>query len=160
MKTRSILAAILLLLVTGASYAQGDWADKFSDRKDVTRVTIGQTMLSMVPSMIGQANMGGVNLKDIASKLENIDIFTSEAAEAVQWMRTEMTAFFKDNKAYEVLMKVKDGDDDVIFYVQKEGKTILSLVMLVDEVKEYVIIRLSGKFTAEDIQNVIGNKKE
>ena len=160
MKTRSIAAVILLLLLTAsASFARNDWFDKFSNNEDITLVTITRAMLDLLPSLVpGEIN--GINLKNVTSKLEQIDIFTSSKAETVQWMRKELASFFKNNKSYEVLMKIKDGDDDVTFHVQKEGDTIISLIMLVDEGSEHVIIRLLGKFTMADLQSVMGNKKE
>jgi hypothetical protein len=154
MKTKSIIAGLLLILATGASFAQNDWFAKFADQEDITQITITSALLKMAPSMAASASMNGVNLKNIIDKLEQVDIFTSNTEVSRQKMKKEITTFFKDNKSYEVLMKIKDGSDNVIFYGQKEDDFIKSLVMFVDDPTDCVIIRLLGKFTTEDIRKI------
>lgn len=160
MKTRSIIIFMLLFSTASASFAQSDWFDKFSDNKDITQVTITKTLLNMIPGVTGTMNMNGINVKDIMTKLDQIDIFTSDKKATMGMMRKEMSAFFKSNKSYEILMKVKDESDHVTFYGQKDGEIIKSLVMLAEGDEEYVIIRLMGKFTAQDIQNITKSERK
>jgi hypothetical protein len=82
------------------------------------------------------------------------DKFTSEKDAAREMMRKGITTFFKNNKSYEVSMKIKDGSDNAIFYGQKEDDFIKSLIMFVDDPSNCVIIRLLGKFTTEDIRKI------
>jgi hypothetical protein len=159
MKTKSMAVALLLLFSTATSFAQESWFDKFSDHKEITQVTVTKAMLNMVSSTTSSVNMNGVNIKDIMSKLDQIDVFTSEEDASRQMMRQEMAAFFKKDKSYEVLMKIRNDNENVSFYGQKEGAFIKSLIMFVDGDDECVIIRLLGKFTTEEIQNVLSDKK-
>lgn len=156
MKTKGIMMA-LLLFVTSTSFAQ-DWLDKLADYEDITQVTITKALLQMAPAMTGSVDMNGVNIKDITSKLDQLDIFTSNKDSIRQIMRKEVTTFVKNNKSYEVLMKVKDGGDHVTFYAQKDNEFIKTLIMFVDEPTECVIIRLIGKFTTKDIQKITDSK--
>ena len=160
MKTKGIIIFMTLFLTAGTSFAQEDWFDKFADHKDITQVTISKALLKMAPSMASSVNMNGVEIKDVINKLEQIDIFTSDKEEAAGMMRKETTAFFKKNKSYEVLMKVKDGNDNVTFYCQNDGEFIKSLVMVVDDGNECSIIRLLGKFTIEDISKITEKREE
>ncbi|MDR1526313.1 MAG: DUF4252 domain-containing protein [Dysgonamonadaceae bacterium] len=158
MKTKSIITVVLLLLTVSASFAQNDWFDKFSDQKDITQVTLTKALLQMAPSMTSSASMNGIEIKDIVTKLEQIDIFTSDKEATKRMMRKEITAFFKNNTSYEVWMKIKDESDNVTFYAQKEGDSIRSLVMFVDDDVDCVLIRLLGTFTTQDIQKITKSK--
>ena len=51
-------------------------------------------------------------------------------------------------------MRIKDGKDKVTFYVQQENEHIREMLMFADSDDEFVIIRLKGKFTLEDIQKI------
>ena len=157
MKTKSIIAGLLLILTTGVGFAQNDWLSKFADQEGITQITITSALLKMVPSMSESTSMNGINIKNIIDKLEQIDIFTSDTEDSRQKMKKEITTFFKNNKSHEILMKIKDNSDNVIFYGQKEGDFIKSLVMFVDDPTDCVIIRLLGKFTSEDIQKITDN---
>jgi len=158
MKTKIIIIT-LLLLTAATSFAQNDWFNKFSDHKDITQVTVTKALLRMAPAFTGSVNMNGINIADVANKLDQLDIFTTNKKATSNMMRKEMTAFFNSNKSYEVLMRIKDEDTNVSFYSQKDGNFVKSLIMLVDSDDEYVIIRLLGEFTTEDIQSITGNKK-
>jgi hypothetical protein len=153
MKTKSLLTA-LLLFTACTGFAQNDLFDKFANHKDITQITLTKALLNMVPGMTSSVEMNGVDLNDIMTKLEQIDIFTSEKNSTKQMMRKEITAHFKKNKSYEVLMKIKDKANDVVFYGQKDGDFIKSLVMFVNGDDKCVLIRLLGKFTTEDIQKI------
>jgi hypothetical protein len=59
----------------------------------------------------------------------------------------------------EMLMKVKDGETFVNFFARKgKNGNITELVMLTEEPDEFVIIRLLGNFTMEDIEKVRGKQ--
>ena len=51
-------------------------------------------------------------------------------------------------------MRVKDNNTKATFYIEQKGDQINEMIMLADTESEYVIIRLTGKFTLQDIQNV------
>jgi hypothetical protein len=157
MKTKSLLTA-MLLLTAGTVCAQNSLFDKFADHKDITQVTLTKALLNMVPGMAASVDMNGVNVNEIVNKLEQIDIFTSEGDAAKQMMRKELTAYFKSDKSYEVLMRIKDNADNIVFYGQQDGNFIKSLVMFVDGDDDCVIIRLLGKFTTQDIQKITENR--
>jgi cytochrome b involved in lipid metabolism len=158
MKTKSVLTA-MLLMTAGTVFAQNDWLDKFAANKDITQVTLTKSLLNMVPGIAASVDMNGVNVRDIITKLEQLDIFTSDSKPAKQLMRKEITAFFKNDKSYEVLMKIKDKEDNVSFYAQKDGNFFKSLIMFVDGDDDCVIIRMLGKFTAQDLQKITEGAK-
>ena len=156
MKTKNwLLAAIVLLNIVGAS-AQ-DLFEKLGDNNDITTVYISKALLKMFPEKVAAANVNGVDISKIVPKLEQLDIYTSDKKEGSKLIRTEAKKLQSQNKSYEVLMRIKDDGENVIFYAEKEKDKdqFKSLVMFVDDGVECTLIRLLGSFTAEDVQGII-----
>jgi hypothetical protein len=158
MKTKNLIT-VLLLFCSWSSFAQNEWLDKLSTHKEITQISITKGLINLMPDMASSVNMNGVDIKKLTGKLDQIDIFTSEDDAAKKMMRQELTSFLKTDKSYEVLMKIKDEEENIVFYGQKEGIFFKSLIMFTDDGEECVIIRLLGKFTPEDIQKVTEKKK-
>ncbi len=150
MKTK-ILIISLLLIISGNCFSQKKLFDRFSNMDGVTTVYVSKTMLKMMPNMKIQ---GGVDIGNFAGKLDGILILTSESENIARMMREE-TAYLKRNPSYEVLMMIKDGDTNVNFYVKKKNEQIIGeLIMVVDEVSDFVIIQMNGNLTMDDIQRL------
>jgi hypothetical protein len=158
MKTKSLIIVILLFTAL-SGFSQKNVFEKFADQKEITQVTITKALLKMFPSMTSSVDMNGIDVNKIINKLEQIDIFISENEDAKKMMRKEITAFFKTDKSYEVLMKIKDEKDNIVFYGQKDNGFVKSLVMFIDDDDECVIIQLLGRFTMHDIQEVVKSDK-
>lgn len=154
MKTKGMIILVMLFACI-SGYAQDSLFDKLTDKEDITQVTVTKSLLNLMPSMATSVDMNGVDMKDIVTKLEQIDIFSTKNEKSRSMMRNETNKHFNNNKSYEVLMKVKDEKDNIVFYGQKENNFIKSLIMFVDGDNESVLIRLLGKFTTEDIQNMM-----
>jgi hypothetical protein len=160
---RRYLIIVLGLLWVHTGFAQDKLSDLFSrldGRENVTQVTITKSMLHMLPDMGSSVEMNGVHVKKIITRLDQIDIFTSEDSAVKKMMVKEATEFFAGNKAYEVLMRVKNGKENVVFYGKKDDKLFSSLVMFSDSESSCVLIRLLGKFTTQDIQDVTKTVKK
>ena len=160
---RNYLLIVLGLLLVQTSFAQDKLSDLFSklDGKDnVTQVVITKSMLNMMPKTGSSVNMNGVDVKNIVNKLDRIDIYTSDDADMKKMMVKEATDYFSGNKAYEILMKVKDKKDNFVFYGQKDGDFFTSLVMFVNNEEDCTLIRMLGKFTPQDIQDVTNASKQ
>ncbi|MDR1343510.1 MAG: DUF4252 domain-containing protein [Prevotellaceae bacterium] len=151
MKAKNLITAILLL-AAGVSFAQESIFDRFSGQKDITCITITKALINMLPSASSSINMNGIDIKGIADKLEQVDIFTSKTKNVVEQMEAEATQYFSSNKSYEMLMKIKNEADNVTFYGQKAENAFKSLVILVSNNGECVLVHLSGKLTVEDIR--------
>jgi hypothetical protein len=160
------LIIVLSLLSVQAGFAQDMLSDlfgKLDGQKSITQVTISKSLLStMMPSMTSSVNMNGIDVKAIISKLDQIDIYTTENAEMKKLMNKEVTAYFKGNKVYEILMKVKDEENNVVFYGKKDNNYFTSLVMFINNEyeNESTLIRLLGSFATQDIQNLTSGKKK
>jgi hypothetical protein len=155
MKIKILLTAILLMAATIAVQAQTNTFDKLSDHEDISTVFISKSLLKMMPDA---ANVGGTDIKGLANKLEQMEIYNSKSAAANKLIRTEVDALVK-SKTYETLMSIKDKKENMNFYVHKDKGQIKDLIMYVNNPDECTIIRIQGSFTPEDIQSVMNSKK-
>jgi hypothetical protein len=154
MKTKSLITTAFMLFFTLTVFAQDDLFKKLADREDVSQVSISKALLSMAHGSASPVKFNGLEIKDIIDKLEQIDIFSTKENEAKQIMRKEVSEKIKNNKAYEVLMRIKDNGSNVTFYGQKSGENFKSMLMFADGNEESVIIHLLGTFTAQDIKTI------
>lgn len=141
--------------ILGNDQRQSSLFDRFSHNKNITTVFITRAMLNMAPNDMG---MGNVMIKNLAKKLDQIEIYTSDTKEAASLMKASVSSFSR-NKSYELLMSIKDGDDLTTFYGVKNNDIFKELIMVTSETTDCVIIRMIGTFTIEDIQKVANKKK-
>ncbi|WP_321518887.1 DUF4252 domain-containing protein [uncultured Bacteroides sp.] len=154
MKLKHLLFAILMCCASMV-FAQNKLVEKFGDMDGVTSVFISKSMLQMMPNMKTE----GIDIGGVAGKLESILILTSEKAAISNMMKSEIPHFAND-KRYEELMRVKDENSRVTFYIKKKSNgKIGELVMLVDEHPEFVYIQMMGDMTLQDIQKITKGKK-
>lgn len=147
MKTKSIYI-LLFLCCASICFAQDKLFEQYADMDDVTSVYISKKMFDLMPDI----ETGRLDLKDLRGKIDNLQILTTDREDLCAKMRKD----FKNlvTQSHEELMRIKDGKDKVTFYVQQENELIREMLMLADSDDEFVIIRLKGKFTLEDIQKI------
>lgn len=154
MKTKVFLTALLLSANIIGAYSQKDLFSKLSASQDITTVTITKALINMAPALIGNS-IEGIEINKLIEKLDQIDILTAENKNAKQQIKIVIENEIAKNKTYEMLMSVKDGTDNIIFYAEKEKNTFKSLIMYVIDDEDCTLIRIKGNFTAEDIQGII-----
>jgi hypothetical protein len=151
MKTKIFFTTAVLFFTILSVSAQSDMFERLSNHKDVTSVYISKTLLGMVSNF----NTGGANIQSLAGKLEQIEIYSTNGnAEANRIIREGVENLVRTN-TYEVLMRIRDNDNNVVFYAQKEGDRFRDLIMHITQPNDATIIRIMGAFTAEDIQKVM-----
>lgn len=147
MKSKNIFL-ILFLCCTSLCFAQDKLFEKYADMDDVTSVFISKKMFDMIPDI----ESGGLNLMNLKGKINNLQIVTSDKPEVRDRMQKEFSSLI--GKSHEELMRVKDDDTRASFYIVQNGELINEMIMLADTDSDYVAIRITGKFTLEDIQEV------
>lgn len=100
---RTYIITLLLSLCSLFTYAQDSFFDKFADMDGVTSVYISKAMLSLMPDMKTE----GVNIGEVASKLDNIQILSCEKTDIIAKLKKE-TAFISPKNGYEELMRIND----------------------------------------------------
>lgn len=147
MKLKSIFL-ILLLCCSHLCFAQDNLFEKYADMDNVTSVFISKKMFDLMPDI----ESGGLDLRNLKGKINNLQIITSDKRDVRDQMRKEFGTLI--SKSHEELMRVKDNDTRASFYITQQGDLINEMVMLADTDSDYVVIRLTGRFTLQDIQDV------
>ena len=153
---RTLIIAIMATLCSVCSYGQQSFFDKYAEMDGVTSVYITKSMLSLFPK--GQTNVNGINIGDIASRLDNIQILSADEQPIVDKLRKE-TSHINTRNGYEELMRVhEDGEKTTIYF--KDGKKDKKEFLLLQDAKdEFTIISIVGDLTLQEIQGII-NKTE
>jgi len=151
MKTRYIII-LLSFFCTSIVSAQNTLFDKYSNMDDVTIVYISKSMFNLMPNIEPE----GIDLGAIKNKIESLQILTSSNETLISKMYDEFNVSTK--KEYEELMRIKDEDTIVNFYMKKEKERVNEFLMLTYSKEEFVAIQLVGNFTIDDIQQLTANK--
>ncbi len=147
MKKFSIIITLMFVSVLG--YSQSVF-DKYEDVEGVTSVIVNQKMFSMIASM-------GIDLDDaqaqeslnMIKKITGMKVFTTGDDKVSADMLSTVNSYLKTSNLQE-LMRVKDGEQTVKFYV-KEGKDenhVKELLMFMSGLKELTKnqeININGK---------------
>ena len=152
---RIYILAILTTVFSLFAQAQQSFFDKYAEMEGVTSVYITKSMLNLLPNMSGSIN--GVNIGNFASRLDNIQILSSEESAIISKLRKETTDINTKN-GYEELMRVREnGEKTTIYFKDKKGQK-KEFVLLVDEKDEFTIISIIGDLTLQEIQGMIQNE--
>ena len=153
---RTLIIAIMATLCSVCSYGQQSFFDKYAEMDGVTSVYITKSMLSLFPK--GQTNVNGVNIGSIASRLDNIQILSTDEQPIVDKLRKE-TSHINTRNGYEELMRVREDGEKTTIYFKDGKKDKKEFVLLVDEKDEFTIISIVGDLTLQEIQGIVNNTK-
>ena len=153
---RTLIIAIMATLCSVCSYGQQSFFDKYAEMDGVTSVYITKSMLSLFPK--GQTNVNGINIGNIASRLDNIQILSTDEQPIVDKLRKE-TSHINTRNGYEELMRAHEDGEKTTIYFKDGKKDKKEFVLLVDEKDEFTIISIVGDLTLQEIQGII-NKTE
>ena len=153
---RTLIIAIMATLCSVCSYGQQSFFDKYAEMDGVTSVYITKSMLSLFPK--GQTNVNGINIGDIASRLDNIQILSADEQPIVDKLRKE-TSDINTRNGYEELMRVREDGEKTTIYFKDGKKDKKEFVLLVDEKDEFTIISIVGDLTLQEIQGIVNNTK-
>ena len=151
---RTLIIAIMATLCSVCSYGQQSFFDKYAEMDGVTSVYITKSMLSLFPK--GQTNVNGINIGDIASRLDNIQILSTDEQPIVDKLRKE-TSHINTRNGYEELMRVREDGEKTTIYFKDSKKDKKEFVLLQDAKNEFTIISIVGDLTLQEIQGIVNN---
>lgn len=152
---RSFIITFLMVFCSVLSYGQQSILDKFADMDGITSVYISKSMISLFPQ--GNTNVNGINIGNIANRLDNIQILSADERETIAQLR-EGTSDINPKNGYEELMKVReDGEKVTIYFNEKKKKK--EFVLVVDDKDEFTIISIVGDLTLKEIQGIIQHEE-
>ena len=149
---RIFIITLLTTLCSICSYGQQSFFDKYAEMEGVTSVYITKSMLSLFPK--GQTSVNGVNIGNIASRLNNIQILSADEQPIIDKLRKE-TSVINTRNGYEELMRVREDGEKTTIYFKDGKKDKKEFVLLVDEKDEFTIISIVGDLTLQEIQGII-----
>ena len=149
---RTFIITLLITLSSVCSYGQQSFFDKYAEMEGVTSVYITKSMLSLFPK--GQASVNGVNIGNIASRLDNIQILSADEQPIIEKLRKE-TSVINTRNGYEELMRVREDGEKTTIYFKDGKKDKKEFVLLLDEKDEFTIISIAGDLTLQEIQSII-----
>ena len=154
---RIYIFSLLLTLSTFICQAQQSFFDKYAEMDGVSSVYITKSMLKMFPSMSGKIN--GVDVGNLASKLENIQILSADEPNIIEQLRKD-TKHISTKNGYEELLRVRDDGDKTTIYF-KEKKKNSEFILITDEGNEFTIISIVGNdISLKDIQDMTNRTVE
>ncbi|TXD84703.1 DUF4252 domain-containing protein [Subsaximicrobium wynnwilliamsii] len=153
MKNLKKLSLMLVFALIGTSVFAQSIFDKFEDKDGVMSVVVNQKMFKMLATMgLDVDDPEAQGYIEMAKKITGLKVFTTGDEKISADMSATVNSYLKSSKLEE-LMRIKDGDQTVNFYV-KEGKDenhVMELLMFVNGLK--------GLTNGNDI-SINGEKRE
>ena len=162
MKKYILITVMALLPLAGFSQSL---FDKFEDLDDVTSVVVNKSMFNLLAKIdVEVDDPEAQDFMDIASSLKSLKVFTTENKKIGDDMKSSVDSYLRSSKMEE-LMRVKDKDANVKFYI-KEGKDsdhVSELLMFVTGMSdvtangrsfETVILSLTGDIDLNKISSL------
>ena len=149
---RTFIITLLITFCSVSSYGQQSFFDKYAEMDGVTSVYITKSMLSLFPK--GQTSVNGVNIGNITSRLDNIQILSADEQPIIDKLRKE-TSGINTRNGYEELMRVREDGEKITIYFKDGKKDKKEFVLLMDQKDEFTIISIVGDLTLQEIQGII-----
>ena len=130
MKKYIIIALLALTPLAGQSQSI---FDKFEDLDDVSSVVVNKNMFDLLVKMeVNIDDPDAQEFMDIAQSLTGLKVFVTESKSVSADMQATVNSYLKSS-SMEELMRVKDKDANVKFYVKKgkDDDHVRELLMLV-----------------------------
>lgn len=159
MKTIRSIFILLFALMTFTGFGQSDaiskFFDKYIDDEQFTVVYISPKMMEMIVNL-GEEEGDAEEVDEVLSGIEGIRILTTEH-DALRYYQ-EALSVLELNK-YEVLMQVRDGDENVRFLVKEEGPKVKELLLVVGGKEDFVLMSFVGNIDLKKISQ-LGDKMD
>ncbi|MDT0557680.1 DUF4252 domain-containing protein [Ichthyenterobacterium sp. W332] len=149
MMSKKLVLILAVILMPFAATGQSIF-DKYEDLDNVTTVVVNKKMFSMLAKMgVDVDDPEAQEIIDMAKNITGLKVFTTGDEKISADMKATVKKYLNGSDMEE-LMRVKDGDQTVNFYI-KEGKDenhVKELLMFVNGIKEMTQgqnIEINGK---------------
>ncbi len=150
---------LLLLSLPLSMHAQNDaiskYFDQYVDDENFTVVYITPKMFQMI-AKLDLKDKDARDVKEVLQDLKGLRILTTEK-NGLQYYKEAISKF--NTNEYELLMTVRDKDENIRFWTKESGGIINELLMLVGGVKEFVMISFVGNIDLDKISK-LANKMD
>lgn len=154
---KRLLIASVLFLTVSFVFSQKATLKEYTKNDGVTAVTIPKNMLALFPKN-SNITYGGINVAEFVDKLSDVNVFASRKDDVASKLIKDATEYMKIG-GYDNLVSMKTEKEETInFYIKTTDDYISELVLIVQrQSKESAVMQLTGKFTMEDIQEMIAS---
>ncbi len=158
---RLLLTLITALLMSSTTWAQEEIFKKFADHEGVTTIYISKKMLNMITDYSkslgffgnGNININNIRINNFLGRISSLQCLSCEDEDTIDEIRKEI-AYIKDDDDYELLMSIKEDDEQLSIYT-KEGKKENQYILLSDTPDEFNFLLLKGEITREELQDAL-----
>jgi vacuolar-type H+-ATPase subunit F/Vma7 len=154
MKLFKIIAVLLFGIISVNGFGQKDaitrFFDKYIDDENFTVVYISPKVFDMISTMSDEAEDID-EMKKVLSDLEGIRILTTEL-DAEKYYKEALNTL-RINE-YELLMQVRDKNENVRFFVKDNGPVVSELLLLVGGKEDFVLMSFVGKIDLKNISKL------
>lgn len=144
---KKIIVTIVTVMVCYTGFSQSMF-DKYEDLDNVSAVVVNQSMFRLLSNIdVEVDDPEAKDFMDIAKSLKNLKVFITEDKGVSADMMGTMNKYLKSN-SLEELMRVKDKDANVKFYIKqgKDADHVSELLMFVTGIKDSgVDINVNGR---------------
>ncbi len=153
-KKSMIVLFVGILLTPLSIWAQEDaitkYFEKYMDDEKFTIVYITPKMFQMI-SKLNLKDKEGQDIKEVLQDLRGLRILQADH-NGLQYFKEAINTF-KTNE-YELLMSVRDKDENVRFWTKENNGIISELLMLVGEKDEFTLISFIGNISLDKISKL------
>ncbi|WP_165043145.1 DUF4252 domain-containing protein [Dysgonomonas sp. ZJ709] len=152
-----ILTTLLLCSAFSQIYAK-DVFKNIAKIKGIEMMNLSGEMLASTSS--NGINAAGASIDKIFSKIDEMQMYISHDETVTQKIRKEVAHFSKD-KDYRSLLNLNTQNGDVLFLFKAGKKDSRNeFIIVAGDIKEYYVIRLTGRFSYEEVQNILNEEEK
>lgn len=156
MKKQLFLLPLLMLVTTLSSYAQNDGITRFfkqyEDDERFTMVFVSPKMFQMV-SKIETDDEDWNKVREIVKDLGGLRVLTADSiADGLAMYKNALSRVPQGE--YSELLTVRDGKENVRFWIKDSGNIIEELLLLVGSPNEFTMLSFTGKIDLDKISQL------
>lgn len=160
MKHRILTFLIVMLiswLFCSRADAQNKVFEKYSDMNDVEYICITKSMLRLLGN--SSTTINGVRIDGINDAINVIVIVNSDNPNTHKLMAADFKTL-RESADYQLLMEVRDGKERVTTLLNDKKEVKEVVMYIVDGTEEQVFIVLTGRFTSDQLNKLLGSVRQ
>lgn len=148
---KKFIVILIIALAPAFVFAQNSAVEKlfkkYGGKNGFTTVTINGSLLKMAAEFADEEDGA-----EVLNTINTVKILAQESGDAGNFYDEVMGELKRDS--YEELMTVNSDDNDVIFLIKKEGKTITEFLLVVGGDDENALIYIGGDMNMKDLASL------
>jgi len=150
---KNIITILVLLFAMQGAFAQNNaikkYFQKYEDKESFTSVYVSEYMFSLFAD-IDMEDAEDKEVVQILEGLKSLQVLTT-GENGKQYYEEAIGLI--NQKEYKILMKVKDGNNNIRFLIKKDGNTIKELLLLVGG-DDFVLLSIVGEINLKKISKL------